>query len=267
MAAMIRKHDFSRHRLCACRPENLRLRRKHSTRRSMPKRKQSRLKRRLALFAVVLLLIPVATVLALRWIDPPSSNVMLQWRIDAWRHGESTTLRHRWVDLDAIAPAMRLAVVAAEDQKFPHHFGFDLDSIADALESSGQGGRLRGASTISQQTAKNLFLWHGRSFVRKGLEAGVTVLLEGLWSKRRILEVYLNVAEFGEGIYGVEAAAQVYFGKPAAHLTRGEAALLAAVLPSPTRFDPSNPSAYLRERQAWILGQMTQLGSGHVAFD
>jgi monofunctional biosynthetic peptidoglycan transglycosylase len=233
----------------------------------MPPRRKPSLKRCLALFAALVLLIPVGAVLTLRWLDPPTTSVMLQWELGAWWRGDPATLQHRWVDLHAIAPAMRLAVVAAEDQKFPRHFGFDLDSIADALEESAQGGRLRGASTITQQTAKNLFLWHGRSFVRKGLEAGGTVLLEGLWPKRRILEVYLNVAEFGEGIYGVEAAARAHFGKPAARLTRAEAVLLAAVLPSPTRLDPRDPSAYLRERQAWILRQMTQLGPRYVAFD
>ena len=230
------------------------------------RRKRTR-KRLLAYALGLLLLLTAGPVLLLRWVDPPTTSVMVQWQLGAWWNGEPATLRHRWVDYDAIAPAMRLAAVAAEDQKFPHHFGFDLDAIADAVEASGKGRRLRGASTITQQTAKNLFLWHGRSFVRKGLEAGYTVLLELLWPKRRILEVYLNVAEFGAGIYGVEAAARAHFGKSAARLTREEAALLAAVLPNPVRHDPRNPGDYLRERQAWILGQMGRLGPRYLAFD
>ena len=222
--------------------------------------------RRMALVVAVLLLVPVGAVLLLRWVDPPASSVMLQWRVASWWRDEPAALRQHWVDLERVAPVMALAVVAAEDQKFPHHFGFDFDAIADALEESMQGERLRGASTISQQTAKNLFLWNGRSYFRKALEAGLTVWLELFWPKRRILEVYLNVAEFGEGLYGVEAAAQAFFGKPAARLSRAEAALLAAVLPSPTRFDPRAPSGYLRQRQAWILGQMARLGSNYTAF-
>jgi monofunctional biosynthetic peptidoglycan transglycosylase len=155
---------------------------------------------------------------------------------------------------------MRLAVVAAEDQKFPHHWGFDFESIADAVQEKGARGRPRGASTISQQVARNLFLWPGRSYLRKGLEAYFTVLLELLWPKRRILEVYLNVAEFGDGIYGIAAAAQAFFGKRPADLGRAEAALLAAVLPNPRRLHARNPSAYVRERALWIEEQMIHLG-------
>jgi monofunctional glycosyltransferase len=150
-------------------------------------------------------------------------------------------------------------VVAAEDQKFPSHRGFDVESIGDAWEQRARG-RVRGASTISQQVAKNLFLWSGRSWVRKGFEAWFTVLIESLWSKQRILEVYLNVAEFGPGIYGAEAAAQRHFGKPAAALTRREAALLAAVLPDPRAMRAAVPSAYVARRARWIERQAAQLG-------
>jgi monofunctional biosynthetic peptidoglycan transglycosylase len=153
---------------------------------------------------------------------------------------------------------MLLAVIAAEDQKFPQHWGFDVEAIESVLDK--QNGRMRGASTLSQQTAKNLFLWDGRSWLRKGLEAGLTLGLEGVWSKRRILTVYLNIAEFGDGIFGVEAAAQRYFHKPASRLTMTEAALLAAVLPNPLRFRADAPSGYVRQRQAWIMRQMRQLG-------
>ncbi len=145
------------------------------------------------------------------------------------------------------------------------HRGFDLESIVDALETHETGGRLRGASTISQQTAKNLFLWQGRSFLRKGLEAWFTLLIEAVWTKRRILEVYLNVAEFGHGVYGAEAAARRYFGKPARRLSWRESALLASVLPSPRRMNPADPSDYMEERVAWIMDQMRYLppGSGY----
>ena len=155
---------------------------------------------------------------------------------------------------------MKVAVIAAEDQRFLEHRGFDLASIRAALDERAQGGRVRGASTVSQQLAKNLFLWPGRSWLRKALEAGFTVLIESFWPKQRILEVYLNVVEFGPGVYGVGAAAEVYFRKAAAELTAEEAALLAAVLPNPQRLQVAAPSAYVRSRQRWILIQMRSLG-------
>jgi monofunctional glycosyltransferase len=157
-------------------------------------------------------------------------------------------------------PAAGLAVIASEDQRFPEHGGFDFKQIEKAMDEAERGGRARGASTISQQVAKNLFLWNGRSYLRKGLEAWYTVLIEALWSKRRILEVYVNIAEFGRGVYGAEAAAQAFFRKPAARLGRGEAARLAAVLPSPKRMRADNPSAYVLRRQAEIERQMQALG-------
>jgi monofunctional biosynthetic peptidoglycan transglycosylase len=156
-------------------------------------------------------------------------------------------------------------MVAGEDQKFPYHHGFDLDSIQDALDAADDGKRLRGASTISQQTAKNLFLWNGRSFVRKGLEAYFTVLIELTWPKQRILEVYVNLAEFGDGVYGVGAASEVYFHTTPARLTPAQAARLAAVLPSPRRMHVDRPSAYVQRRTNWIQRQMMQLGgTGYV---
>jgi monofunctional biosynthetic peptidoglycan transglycosylase len=153
-----------------------------------------------------------------------------------------------------------IAVIAAEDQQFLIHDGFDFAQIEKAMTDAGRGKRLRGASTISQQVAKNLFLWPGQSWLRKGLEAWFTVWIDFLWPKRRILEVYLNSAQFGRGIWGVEAASRAYFGKDAARLDRQEAALLAAVLPSPNRYRVVNSGPWVRERQAWILRQMQALG-------
>ena len=197
--------------------------------------------------------VSAAVVLGLRWVDPPFTAVM--WlESGPWRD-----IDYRWVDRSAIAPAAARAVIAAEDQKFLDHHGFDLGSLRDAVETYRAGGDLRGASTISQQVAKNLFLWNGRSFARKALEAYFTVLIEACWSKQRILEVYLNVAELGEGVFGVEAAAERFFAESAGRLNARDAALLAAVLPSPKRMNAGHPSEYVRQRQAEILEQMRLL--------
>lgn len=192
----------------------------------------------------------------------PFSAVMLERQVSAWFSGDFHYVAHSdWVGMDEISPWMGLAVIAAEDQKFPDHWGFDVPAIEKALAHNERNeNRIRGASTLSQQTAKNLFLWDGRSWLRKGLEVGLTVGIETVWSKKRILTVYLNIAEFGDGIFGVEAAAQRYFHKPASRLTPAEAALLAAVLPNPIRFRADAPSGYVRSRLAWILRQMRQLG-------
>jgi monofunctional biosynthetic peptidoglycan transglycosylase len=155
---------------------------------------------------------------------------------------------------------MGAAVIASEDQNFPQHYGFDWKAIQKAMDHNEKSARTKGASTLTQQTAKNLFLWSGRSWVRKGFEAYFTLLIETLWNKRRILETYLNIVEFGDGIFGVEAAAQHYFGKPAARLNSSEAALLAAVLPNPRRYSVKSPGPFVRDRQQWILQQMDQLG-------
>jgi len=208
-----------------------------------------------AILAVSLLL-----VLALRWIPLPTTAVMMERRIDAWWNGRAYRIDYRWTPWNRISPSAALAVIAAEDQNFATHHGFDFDAIQRALDAHDQGRRLRGASTLSQQVAKNVFLWSGRSFIRKGFEAYFTVLVELAWSKRRILEVYLNVVELGDGVFGVEAAGRRYFSKPAAVLSSEEAALLAAVLPNPIRLKAGRPSEYVRERQAWIMHQMEQLG-------
>ncbi|MCK7592126.1 monofunctional biosynthetic peptidoglycan transglycosylase [Lysobacter sp. CAU 1642] len=208
--------------------------------------------------AALMLVLPWLVVGALRFVDPPTSAFMLDYRLS--RADGDPPLRQTWRPLEAISPQLQIAVIASEDQNFARHSGFDLEAIRDALqEESG-----RGASTISQQVAKNLFLWPGRSWLRKGLEAGWTVCIETLWPKRRILEVYLNIAEFGHGLYGAEAAAQAYFGKPAAQLGLREAAQLAVVLPSPRRYSVEAPGPYLRQRIAWVERQARQLGGARA---
>ena len=211
--------------------------------------------------ALGLLLLTAIPVLVLRWLHPLTTAFMLEARADAALAGQHGYRQdYRWASLEQISPHAAIAVIASEDQQFPFHAGFDFDSIREAVRASERGKRLRGASTISQQVAKNLFLWSGHSFVRKGLEAWFTVLIETLWPKERILEMYLNVAQFGDGVYGVQAAAERFWRKPAARLTSEEAALLAAVLPNPVRLHAERPSAYVLERRDWILGQMRGLG-------
>ena len=201
----------------------------------------------------------LAGILLFSFVPVPFSAVMAERQIGAWFRGDFGYVSHSdWVGREEISPWMKLAVIASEDQNFPNHWGFDVAAIQSVLDDS--DSRMRGASTLSQQTAKNLFLWDGRSWIRKGLEAGLTVGLETVWTKRRILTVYLNIAEFGKGTFGVEAASRRFFNKPARRLTMSEAALLAAVLPNPLRFRADAPSGYVRQRQQWILRQMRQLG-------
>ena len=207
------------------------------------------------------LLLTATPVLLLRWLRPLTSAFMLEAQVAAWRAQQrSYHADFHWVSLEQISPHAAIAVIASEDQQFPFHGGFDLDSIREAVRESERGRRLRGASTISQQVAKNLFLWPRHSFVRKGLEAYFTVLIEALWPKERILEMYLNVAQFGNGIYGVEAAAERFWHKPARRLSSEESALLAAVLPNPLRLRADRPSRYVLSRRDWILDQMRMLG-------
>ena len=219
-----------------------------------------------AVLSILLLLVvlSVASVVVFRWINPPYSAFMAEAQVAAWTSDSSYVFRHSWVDLNRISPNLPLAVVASEDQKFPEHWGFDVESIEKAYALNQHSHRVRGASTISQQVAKNLFLWSGRSYFRKGLEAYFTLLIEGCWPKRRILEIYLNIAEFGYGTYGAEAAAQRFFHKSAARLSRSDAAVLAAVLPNPVRLSAAAPSRYVQQRREWILGQMQALGGSEM---
>lgn len=214
-----------------------------------------RLRRWLLWTIASLILISIIPVLVFRWVAPPTSAVMLSRTLM-----EAEQQDYQWVPLTHMSADLPLAVVASEDQKFPDHFGFDISAIKDAVEQHAQGGRLRGASTLTQQVARNLFLWQGRSLLRKGLEAWLTVLLELFWSKERILEVYLNIAETGKQTFGVQAASLKFFSRPASAVTREQAALLAAVLPNPLRFRANRPSAYVLKRRNEILGQMAQLG-------
>jgi monofunctional biosynthetic peptidoglycan transglycosylase len=203
----------------------------------------------------------VLAVLVLRVVPPATSMFMLEAYVAAHAAGRADWhADYRWTPYPRISAEAKLAVIASEDQKFAHHPGFDFAAIDAAIAERERGGRVRGASTISQQVAKNLFLWPGQSYLRKGLEAYLTLLIEQLWPKRRILEVYLNVAEFGDGIYGVGAAAPRFFRTDPARLSRAEAARRAAVLPAPRRQHVERPSAYVAAREAWIAGQMAALG-------
>ena len=222
-------------------------------RKNRKKRRGWRWTTRLIVAGLAAIAISVLVILPLRWFDPPTSAFMLQDQ-----SGRDPLLQW-WVEWERLGPAPPLAIVASEDQKFADHYGLDFDSILASIEARQGGGRLRGASTISQQVAKNLFLWPGRNVVRKGLEAYLTVVVEACLPKRRILEIYLNIAEFGPGVYGVGAASDYYFNKAPARLSDYEAALLAAVLPSPNQLRVNEPSPYVRERQQWILGQMRRL--------
>ncbi|MDY6298184.1 MAG: monofunctional biosynthetic peptidoglycan transglycosylase [Alloprevotella sp.] len=198
-------------------------------------------------------------VLYYKWMPVEYTPLMLiRYAQQSGADGHAS-IKHRWVPLDSIPAHMQLAVIASEDQNFRKHYGFDVGAIEQAIEERERTGRRRGASTISQQTAKNVFLWPNSDWVRKGFEAYFTVLIEIFWSKDRILEVYLNSIEMGRGIYGVQAAAEEHFGTSAYKLKRGESALLAACLPNPLKYNAGVPSSYVRSRQRWILRQMKNL--------
>ena len=212
-----------------------------------PKRKR---RRPVLTVLLALALLLVASVAIHRFVPPPATFLMVTRAMDG---GEMT---YRWRSLNDISPRLVEAVIASEDSTFCAHRGFDMKAIEKALKANERGGRIRGGSTISQQTAKNVFLWPGRDWVRKGLEAGYTVLIETLWGKRRIVEVYLNVAEWAPGVYGAEAAAQHWFGKSAGELSAREAARLAAILPSPRRYDAASPGPYVRRRASRVQAAM-----------
>ncbi|MCH6199746.1 monofunctional biosynthetic peptidoglycan transglycosylase [Aquiflexum sp. LQ15W] len=205
-------------------------------------------------------IISIGLTLIYRFIPVPVTPLMVirLWE-QAWDEKKDVRLYKDWVSIDNISKHMPQAVYAAEDQKFLEHNGFDWKAMEEAWEKNKKGKRIKGASTISQQTAKNVFLWPSRNLIRKGLEAYFTFLIETIWTKERIMEVYLNVIEMGPGIYGIEAASQTFYNRPASKLTRQQAAMIAAVLPNPIRWSPAKPTGYIRGRQSWILRQMNNL--------
>jgi len=216
-------------------------------------------------FSIYFSVISIVWVVVLKFVPVWVTPFMVTRKIEAFREDEDTEIHKDWESYDNISKEVALAVVASEDQNFPNHWGFDFDEIYDAMTEKRK--RARGASTISQQVAKNVFLWHGRSYIRKGLEVYFTVLIELIWDKQRILEVYLNVAEMGKMTFGVEAASQRFYRKSAKDLTRYEAARIAAVLPNPVRFSIKNPSAYVNKRTNQIVRQMKYLGGRNYIAD
>jgi monofunctional biosynthetic peptidoglycan transglycosylase len=220
----------------------------------------SRLLKWLRNIILFFLISTIVVVVAYRFIPVYLTPLMVIRNVEQLINGEKLSLKKRWIPIENISPAMVNAVIAAEDNNFMLHSGFDFDAIKKAREKNKKGGRLYGASTITQQTAKNVFLWPDRSWFRKGLEVYFTALIEIFWSKERIIEIYLNVIETGNGIYGVERASEIYFDKPASRLTQSQAALIAVSLPNPRKFNPGNPSAYMYKRQNQILRLMNAIG-------
>lgn len=210
---------------------------------------------------LALWLLSVVAVVMYRFVPVYVTPLMLSRAVNQLWEGEKMVWKHDWVPLEEISPYLVRAVVASEDNLFLQHHGFDVQQIRKAIEEAEQGKRQRGASTISQQTAKNVFLLPAHSYVRKGLEAYFTLLIEWIWGKERIMEVYLNSIEMGKGIYGAEAVAQAHFSKPASRLTASESALIAATLPNPRRFNSAKPSPYIRKREAAILDLMDKIGA------
>jgi monofunctional biosynthetic peptidoglycan transglycosylase len=224
-------------------------------------RKRRRWLRWLIALPLLFLALTVVQVASLRFIDPPVSAFMVSRQLEAWGDGDwGFRIAYDWRDLDEMSPYVPLAMVASEDQNFAEHFGFDIKAIEKARKNNARGRKVRGGSTISQQTAKNLFLWSGRSWVRKGIEAWYTLLIEAMWPKHRIIEVYANIAEFGDGVYGAQAAARTYFRKDASRLSAAEAARMAAVLPSPRRYSITRPGPYVQRRTNAIQRQMRNIG-------
>lgn len=210
--------------------------------------------------AIGFFILSVFSAIVFRWVPVPFTPLMLIRNVEQWSKGEKAPFEHDWVSMDKISQNLAKAVIVSEDQKFMEHFGFDVEAIEKAYEKNKKGKKIKGASTITQQTAKNVFLWPSRTYVRKGFEVYFTFLIEVFWSKNRILEVYLNSIEMGKGIYGAEAAAQHWFRKPAAKLSSYEAASIAAILPNPRRYRASGSSGYIERRKNWILRQMNYYG-------
>jgi len=209
------------------------------------------------------LALSIGTVIMLRFVPPPVTPLMIIRVVEQLSEGKKVKLAKDWVPIESISRYLPLAVMASEDQKFADHFGFDFDAIAKARKYNERKGgkKVKGASTISQQTAKNVFLWPDRSYVRKGFEVYFTFLIELIWSKERIMEVYLNEIEMGDGIYGAEAASQFYFHKPCRALSRTESALIAACLPNPRKWSPAKPTPYIIRKKNWIVRQMRMMES------
>ena len=211
-------------------------------------------------------IISIVSTILFRWIPIPVTPLMLIRCVEQKMDGKEMKLKKDWVSFEEIAPSLQLAVVCSEDQNFIKHNGFDFEAIDKALEYNETHKKKRGASTISQQTAKNVFLWPGRSWIRKGFEVYFTFLIELFWSKERIMEVYLNVIEMGDGVYGAQAAAKQFFKKDAKSLSKSESATIAAVLPNPIKFNAGKPSGYILKRQSWIMHQMALWG-GVLKYD
>lgn len=210
---------------------------------------------------IAFMLISILSVVLYRWLPVPITPLMIIRSIESVGDGNGVVMKHDWVSLDDISPKLQLAVVCSEDQNYLKHFGVDWGAIQKAMKENEKGKRLRGGSTITQQTAKNVFLWQGRSYFRKALELWFTLLIETFWSKERIMEVYLNSIEMGKGIYGAEEAAQYWFKKSAKKLTKDEASAIAAILPNPLRFKANPPSPYISGRKMWIKQQMNFWGN------
>lgn len=220
-----------------------------------------RIVRILLRIVILFLIVSVGSTILFRWVPVPITPLMLIRCVEQKADGKAMVLKHDWVSLENISPKLQLAVVCSEDQNYLKHFGFDWGAIEKAMKANESGQKLRGASTISQQTAKNVFLWPGRSYLRKGFEFYFTLLIEVFWSKERIMEVYLNSIEMGKGVYGAESAAQFWFKKTAKQLNKDESSAIAAILPNPLKFSANPPSAYVSSRKSWIKQQMSFWGN------
>lgn len=208
---------------------------------------------------IIFLISSVLITLIFRFVPVPGTPLMVIRFVEQAFGDKDVAFSKDWVSIDEMSKNIVIAAIAAEDQKFPTHWGFDMESIEKAMKNNKKKKRIKGASTISQQTAKNVFLWPHRDWIRKGFEVYFTFLIETIWSKERIIEVYLNIVELGNGVYGVEAASQKYFKKPASKLSKAEAALLVSAFPNPFKFNPGKPSGYMFKRQQWIIGQMNNI--------
>ena len=215
-----------------------------------------KIKRVIIKIIIAFFTISIVSVILYKWVPVPFTSLMLIRNVAHWSKGESANFSHNWVSIDEISPNLVKAVIVSEDQKFMEHFGFDLAALEKAYEGNKKGKRIKGGSTITQQTAKNVFLWPKRSYVRKGFEVYFTFLIEVIWSKERIIEVYLNSIEMGNGVFGAEAASQHWFRKPASKLNAYQAASIAAILPNPRKYKATNSSSYIEKRKSWIVRQM-----------